>query len=242
MAWIKTGNIRGPVPPLSTATPQPLGAAAAGTGINVSREDHQHPDSVAKLGVTGLTGVGAGRLVGGNTTGLPPTTGDFLADDWMPDLLHGGIWICLQSGNPGNWINPTPWGEIAASTPVTAAQGGIVGGFVDLTGVSVSPVLQNNRRYRVTAGGFGCSSNIANDTYQVGLSIGGTVQDNFRGPCGSAINNVNSSWKLCVPNVLGAGAAVTCKVVIQRATGTGTLTHAAGATDPSWLLVEDMGG
>ena len=58
MGWNKTGNIRGPAPPLSAATPQPLGTASAGTSANASRDDHVHSSHMTALQV------GAGAMRG----------------------------------------------------------------------------------------------------------------------------------------------------------------------------------
>lgn len=50
-----------------------------------------------------LSGAGvATRYVGGTSSGGPPTTGTFIAGDFIVDN-NGHIWVCTTAGTPGVW-------------------------------------------------------------------------------------------------------------------------------------------
>lgn len=59
--------------------------------------------NVGVFGSAGITGaVSATRYVGG-TADLAPTTGTFIAGDWVVSLT-GKIWVCTVGGTAGTWV------------------------------------------------------------------------------------------------------------------------------------------
>lgn len=54
---------------------------------------------------TGLSGLSTGRFVGVTTIGSP-TSGTFVAGDWVIDQ-SGNMYVCVTSGTQGVWIAPT---------------------------------------------------------------------------------------------------------------------------------------
>lgn len=63
------------------------------------------------------------RYVGGTTSGAP-STGTFVAGDWVVDQT-GAAWLCLTGGTPGTWTVMGPGQELAydecASTNATTS-------------------------------------------------------------------------------------------------------------------------
>lgn len=55
--------------------------------------------------VYGLAGAQQPTRYVGATTGGAPTTGAFLAGDFVLDTANGVIWICTLAGSPGTWQN-----------------------------------------------------------------------------------------------------------------------------------------
>lgn len=59
--------------------------------------------SAGTIGNGGITGAANnGRWVG-STTGGPPTSGTFVAGDWVVDQAWGINWTCVTGGSPGSW-------------------------------------------------------------------------------------------------------------------------------------------
>ena len=106
--------------------------------------------TVNALKAVGLTGaVSATRYVGGTTTGAP-TTGTFLAGDWII-TLDGRMWVCTTGGTPGTWQQPSPPPDTVAGDIVAlaaSAAAGAVGKSADAghvhpwTGLGVLSVAQ----------------------------------------------------------------------------------------------------
>lgn len=125
------------IPRASQLIPAPLGTAAAGTSGQFSDAGHVHSDTPAKLGVSGITGATAvtSRYVGA-VNGGAPTTGTFLAGDYVVDL-SGGFWVCITGGPAGGgavWtfvgqlletvLAPKPLGTAAVGANGKAADSG----------------------------------------------------------------------------------------------------------------------
>jgi hypothetical protein len=152
---------------------------------------------------------------------------------------NGSVWVDILGSRSA---------YVASITPITAAQGSITT-IVDVTGSSMTPVLVAGHRYRFTAQGLGCKSTVANDIYQVGLVLGGTQYQLFRGAC-SSTSLEEPSFSISVPvECVTSGATapgqinagtVTCKLTIARGAGTGTLTLSAVATAPITFQCEDV--
>lgn len=88
----------------------PLTADLDGGGHNLLNFDD--------IEVSGLTGATAGaRFVGGTTSGHP-TTGTFVAGDFVVDKT-GAMWICTVGGTPGTWVESSGTSSDLISTGLT---------------------------------------------------------------------------------------------------------------------------
>ncbi len=134
MAWTKTGNIRGPEPPLSSATPQPLGAASAGTSANASRDDHVHSAHMTALQV------GAGALRGTDYVQVARTS--------VVAAMAANSYTDLPFNNIQSTLTPDD-GSMYSSPNFTSQVAGFYSGIA--TG-SFSVICQKYMRW-ITSGG-----------------------------------------------------------------------------------------
>jgi hypothetical protein len=123
----------GPQPPLSNATPQALGVAAAGTGTTASRDDHVHPTELpAQSGqagkVLGTNGSAVSWVAGGGGSGLPwynvmdyGATGDGTTDDGP--AFQAAINAYETAGGSGTLYVPKPSVGYRIATPVITFAG-----------------------------------------------------------------------------------------------------------------------
>jgi hypothetical protein len=114
----------------------------------------------------------------------------------------------------------------------------MTGGAVDLTGLSVTtPVLPAGRRLRISGHAFAFGTTALGEA-DFGIYEGGTILNRRRFYSPVAGNDGGGS---IVAIVTPTAAAHTYKLVFGRASGTGTWTMLATATDPASILVEDIG-
>lgn len=119
----------------------------------------------------------------------------------------------------------------ANQTPITA--------LVDLTSLTLTKTFLAGRRYRIS-GVTSWSGTIAADSVQV------TIVDTV-GPTTLNLTNTNiTSTGQVFPNYVSAiivpgGVAKTYKLQAARVVGSGTETMGASATQPAFLLIEDIG-
>jgi hypothetical protein len=82
--------------------------------------DSTSPDGWAAKDVLGmpkaLTGATAATRYVGATTSGAPTTGAFLAGDFVLARDTGDTWICTAAGTPGTWTSPTARERFARTT------------------------------------------------------------------------------------------------------------------------------
>jgi hypothetical protein len=91
---------------------------------------------------TGLTGATTpGRWVG-STAGGPPTSGTFVAGDFINDTLYNVMWMCMTGGTPGTW---SPMGIATIASSVVG-----VGGAASVT-FSGIPSYFTNLQLKVAA-------------------------------------------------------------------------------------------
>jgi hypothetical protein len=119
------------------------------------------------LSTLGLTGATApARWVGGTTSGAP-TTGTWLAGDFVIDQ-SGFIWVCNVAGSPGSWNSATGGGV----TSVTAADTSvIVGGTVS------APIVSTNTLDVIAADHPPAAAVAMNSKKITGLANGTTSTD-----------------------------------------------------------------
>jgi len=142
-------------------------------------------------------------------------------------VYNGTAWVA-----PGNVSQGT-----VAYAQVVADQTGIFAA-TDLTGMSVTWIAVASRRYRITVTGEVASS-VADGVYVVSLTDTSNVQvKRATGPC----TTLNSQTLTLVYCVTGLSGSITRKCRLTKTSGTGTLTFGnASATNPSFILVEDIG-
>lgn len=125
---------------------------------------------------------------------------------------------------------------IVAYAQVTANQGSITTPFVDLTGLTVTFTAVSGRRYKVT-GVVLPSSTVAGDTVIIALTTGANSQLQQA----NAVATITSETVVLVWVSSGSDSgSTTWKLRIDRF-GSGTVQNTAGATLPSFILVEDIG-
>lgn len=131
----------------------------------------------------------------------------------------------------------TAYGAISATTGTASAE------TVYITKAGV--VFRQGRAYRITVKGF-FSSSVANDRIQLRVrktNVTGTVYLNTGiGPTTPAASTSTAFYfqNVC-RNTSGGDLTQTLVATFQRQAGTGNLAIAAGASDPAYLHVEDIG-
>lgn len=140
-------------------------------------------------------------------------------------------------------ITPTPAtatgapSSILGYSEVTANQAGIVGANSDLTGLTLSVTVTAGRRIKIS-GHTLSRSTVANDVFQVGIYEGATLIN-------AAKDSVPTTDDLSVDVfavITPSAGSHTYKLVGLRSSGSGSITVAAGATFPSFILIEDITG
>ena len=126
-------------------------------------------------------------------------------------------------------------GGVLDYSPVTAGQTPITT-VVDLTGLSASFTAVPERYYKIT-GSVQPSSTVATDTvrwhiYETGVQVQQAVVH-------LTTTAGHSSQRSVI--LAGLSGARTCKLRMERNSGTGNVTSNASATNPAFILVEDLG-
>lgn len=119
---------------------------------------------------------------------------------------------------------------------VTATQGSITT-FVDLTSLTVTVTMVAGRRLRIKAFAH-VQSTVANDI--IGLRILEDGSQIVQGNISSPVANWGVGANAEIVRTPAAGSH-TWKLQCGRDTGTGTISMAATATIPAFILVEDIG-
>lgn len=120
---------------------------------------------------------------------------------------------------------------------VTANQGSITT-EVDLTGLSVTVTVGTSRRIKITGYTRGIESTVAADEISFRIKEGATQLEQSQVTVGSANRGYT---QLVQVSLTPSAGSHTYKLTAVRSAGTGTLTMAASATAPAWILVEDIG-
>ena len=172
------------------------------------------------------------------------STGARTADNGSPstgDLSYvdsGGADEGVEIYNGTAWRPPwnLPWG-VYGYAQVTANQGSITT-ITDLTSLSVTFTAVANRRVRVV-GYIEVTSTVLDGAFELFITDGSnTAIKRATGPILSTTAAVTVPIEIVVTP--GAGS-VTYKLRLQRTSGSGTYTMSAGATNPAFICVEDIG-
>ena len=148
--------------------------------------------------------------------------------------------------NPGEYTSPytvvaddmnaLPAGKVAYAS-VTADQGSITT-EADLTGLSISWTSLAGRYYRISAECF-FKSSVANDFANLSITnLTPTAIQQSQVYCPSTTVVVKTA---CSVVVQPGAVTASYKLRASRASGTGNITMSAGATNPAFILVEDIG-
>jgi hypothetical protein len=136
------------------------------------------------------------------------------------------------------WVPPwnLPWGVVAyASTTTPQAS---ISSIVDVTGLTATATVVANRRLRVTAWvpftGSAADAYFAAYVVQASTNLATGYACTGATAAGGAVLQPSGLY------VTTAGS-VTWKAQMALVSGTGTATTLAGATNPCYLLVEDIG-
>lgn len=119
---------------------------------------------------------------------------------------------------------------------VTANQSTITA-EVDLTGLAVTVTVPVGRRIKIT-GHVLARSTVANDVFQLSIKEGATLLNAAKDSVPTTDDLSIDAFSIITPS---AGTH-TYKLTALRSSGSGNLNIAAGATFPSYILVEDITG
>ena len=162
-------------------------------------------------------------------------TGVYTPDTTSQPARIGNIWH--HNGTRwqyGEWGKP--WGIVGYAQSV-AGQSGVTT-VTDVTGATITFVAAANRRYKIT-GQFLAASTVVGDTIRLEIADGSNVTQ-FLSQLYASITG--QSNVLPITNVVSpAAGSITYKLRFSRAAGTGTISYAAGATFPAFILIEDIG-
>ncbi len=134
-------------------------------------------------------------------------------------------------------MNELPKGVIGYAE-ITASASPAAPGPTDIPGLSVTVSVTANRRIRVTVYASQAGSSVAADRHSFMIREGSTTLNvQLRLFSVTSIHDGATASVVITPS---AGSH-TYKASAQRIGGTGTLTWGAAGTQPSFILVEDLG-
>jgi hypothetical protein len=201
----------------------------------------------------GLSGVTTStRYVGGVSAAGPPTSGSFVAGDYVVDEFTPTMWICTTAGTPGTWQPVGIQNLLAAPISATGAGTTTVGttdtidtglGTYQFTAVA-------GRRYRVVLSNLFGSGTVAGDNFFCRVRDSGTSST----PTTASTAVIDSYWvclitgsagRSCVPMmdtfVASVSGTHTLAFFAQRNAGTGVFVPETLGTGARKLWVEDAG-
>ena len=234
---------------------QPVGNSNAdGSQTTPARSDHVHqgvtnfgpsgspregsvvPGNADYLAVSqpGISGANAAttRFVGATASGAPVISG-FSLGDYIVDQ-SGTFWVCTAA--PGTW-RTLPMGTLGYAQ-ITSNTGSIVSGtMADLpTNPLVAPAVTvpAGRRLKITVGlSIFSGSGLASDIYVAGIVEGSTILQQS-----AVLSDNGTTFSAIVQPTAGAH---TYKVQAYHFSGAAGAVIVANATQPAYILVEDIG-
>lgn len=115
-AVIDPTTTRGDLLARGVSTVGRLGLGPNGSFLGSNGTDPAWTNSASYFSPSGLTGATAASRYGGATVSGAPTTGTWVAGDWVT-AQNGHIWVCTSGGTPGTW------GEVGASAAAYSPSG-----------------------------------------------------------------------------------------------------------------------
>jgi hypothetical protein len=188
---------------------------------NAAVTETQLAASVAGNGLTG----GAGTALAVNNDG---TTIDIAAD--TVKVKDAGIGSTQLAAGIGRGVLANGYAQ------VTSSQSSLEGG-VDLTSLTVTVTVRASSRIRIT-GSCNLAGSVAGAAITLNVQEGATVLNSGKGHVVTA--NEGDRYRAEVILTPSTGSH-TYKLNAVRASGSGTVTMNASATEPAFILVEDLG-
>jgi len=186
------------------------------------------------------TGATAATRYRGGTATAAPTTGTFLAGDWVT-ILTGGFALCTVAGTPGTWVVlqsgafvPYPAGGLGKIGYVTNdVTQSTISTVVDVTSLSLTFTAVASRRYKLSVGLTynlpGSSRCLAH--IKEGATIIGRVID---------ANTSGIRRELGIMTVAPAAGSHTYKVTMETLSGTVSIIPDS-VVSLNFFLIEDIG-
>jgi hypothetical protein len=170
--------------------------------------------------------------IGGVTIATPAVALDSYApadDDYVAVLVAGADRIVL--GRVGT--------NVVARAQRTSDQLAITT-ITNLTDLEVSPTVRVGRRYRIT-GKVEIAQSVGTDVYRlfINQTVPSSVQLNRTQKCHAHTNGETAI--VMAEYAPPTTESVTWRLALERASGSGSLTSSASATNPAFILVEDIG-
>jgi hypothetical protein len=179
----------------SSATPQPLGSASAGTGVNAARDDHVHP-AVDLSDATETTGQ-LPMSRGGTGANLSPIAGAVAYSNGTNfDLTtagNNGQVLTSSGGGAPTWTTITGVGTVTS----VSGSGGTTGLTVSGGPITAAGTLTLGGTLAISAGGTGLSGTPVNGQLLIGNGSGYRLATLT---AGTAISVTNATGSISIAN------------------------------------------
>lgn len=179
----------------SSATPQPLGSAAAGTGVNASREDHVHPAVDLSDGSETTGQLPMSR--GGTGANLSPIGGAIVYSNGtnfdLSTAGNNGQVLTSTGGGPPTWTTITGIGTVTS----VSGSGGTTGLTVSGGPITAAGTLTLGGTLAISAGGTGLAGTPTGGQLLIGNGSGYTLAGLT---AGTAISVTNATGSISIAN------------------------------------------
>ena len=179
----------------SSATPQPLGSAAAGTGVNASREDHVHPAVDLSDGSETTGQLPMSR--GGTGANLSPIGGAIVYSNGtnfdLSTAGNNGQVLTSTGGGPPTWTTITGVGTVTS----VDGSGGTTGLTVSGGPITAAGTLTLGGTLAISAGGTGLGDVPTSGQLLIGNGSGYTLAGLT---AGTAISVTNATGSISIAN------------------------------------------
>ncbi len=166
-----------------------------------------------RLAVSGTIGATQTSQYVGATSSGPPSEGSFETGDFVIDL-SGNLWICSESGSPGNWVSVSAGGSNGL-----------------LPFVAVSGLNQSFRASRY----IGATNGVDPQTFAAPYFTGDYVVD-LTGDIWICTSGSNNSWQ-SIKNSLGSPVAPVNSITVLTLSGSSVTSNVFTVTGNSSALV-----
>jgi hypothetical protein len=179
----------------SSATPEPLGAATAGTGVNAAREDHVHPAVDLSDGNETTGELPMSR--GGTGANLSPIAGAIVYSNGtnfdLSTAGNNGQVLTSTGGGPPTWTTITGVGTVTS----VDGSGGTTGLTVSGGPITTAGTLTLGGTLAISAGGTGLAGTPTNGQLLIGDGSGYALSTLT---AGTAISVTNATGSISIAN------------------------------------------